>query len=89
LINRLAEIVCFKGAIPMENELYNRYLDSGADSYVEFLESEINRLKNYEKLVHFVAMDYHELSHDKISWQRDDWKKRCRQLIQSEYPDCE
>ena len=42
---------------------------------------EIMRLKRYEKLVQFIANDYHELSHDKAKWQRDDWKKRCRELL--------
>lgn len=47
---------------------------------------EIIRLKKYEKLVQFIANDYHELSHDKAKWQRDDWKKRCKKLIEV-YPD--
>ena len=37
---------------------------------------ELKRLEKYEKLVQFIANDYHELSHDKAQWQRDDWKKR-------------
>jgi len=43
--------------------------------------SEIERLRKYEELVGFIANDYHELSHDKIAWQRNDWKKRCHKLI--------
>ena len=43
--------------------------------------TEIERLQRYEKLVWFIANDYHELSHDKAKWQRDDWKKRCRELM--------
>ena len=42
---------------------------------------EMKRLEKYEKLVQFIANDYHELSHDKAKWQRDDWKKRCRELM--------
>mgnify|MGYP003351258979 CR=1 FL=1 len=49
------------------------------------LEQEINRLQQYEKLVQFIANDYHELSHDKAQWQRDDWKKRCKTLIEDDY----
>jgi hypothetical protein len=49
--------------------------------------SEIERLRKYEKLVHFIANDYHELSHDKAQWQRDDWKKRCKKLIEEYYED--
>ena len=43
--------------------------------------TEIERLQRYEKLVQFIANDYHELSYDKAKWQRDDWKKRCRNLV--------
>lgn len=45
---------------------------------------EIERLQRYEKLVHFIANDYHELSHDKAQWQRDDWKNRCKKLIEED-----
>ena len=45
---------------------------------------EIARLQKYEKLVQFIANDYHELSHDKAQWQRDDWKKRCKKLIEED-----
>ena len=45
---------------------------------------EIRLLRKYEELVRFIANDYHELSHDKAQWQRDDWKKRCKKLLQQE-----
>lgn len=48
---------------------------------------EVERLKKYEKLVQFIANDYHELSHDKAKWQRDDWKKRCKKLIEEDHID--
>jgi len=41
----------------------------------------IAELEKFKKLVEFIANDYHELSHDKAQWQRDDWKKRCKNLI--------
>ena len=44
----------------------------------------IRKLEKYEKLVQFIANDYHELSHDKAQWQRDDWKKRCKKLIEED-----
>jgi 7-keto-8-aminopelargonate synthetase-like enzyme len=47
-------------------------------------QKEIERLRKYEKLVHFIANDYHELSHDKAQWQRDEWKKRCKKLIEED-----
>jgi hypothetical protein len=43
----------------------------------------LEQLEKYKKLVEFIANDYHELSHDKAQWQRDDWKKRCKQLIET------
>jgi hypothetical protein len=46
---------------------------------------ELNRLAEYEKLVQFIANDYHELSYEKVMWQRDDWKKRCQKLIEEDY----
>jgi hypothetical protein len=45
---------------------------------------EIRRLRKYEQLVRFISNDYHELSHDKTQWQRDDWKKRCKKLLQED-----
>ena len=47
--------------------------------------TEIERLKRYEELVQFILNDYHELSYDKAKWQRDDWKKRCKKLIEDDY----
>lgn len=48
---------------------------------------EIERLRKYEQMVHFIANDYYELSYDKIRWQRDDWKKRCQKLMVEDFPD--
>lgn len=44
---------------------------------------EIETLRKYKDMVHFISCDYHELSHDKIRWQRDDWQRRCEKLIES------
>jgi hypothetical protein len=49
--------------------------------------NEIERLKKYEEMVQFIVNDYHELSYDKAKWQRDDWKKRCKQLIVNDWID--
>ena len=46
---------------------------------------EIERLRKYEALVHFISNDYHELSYEKVKWQRDDWKKRCEKLIAEDW----
>jgi hypothetical protein len=48
-------------------------------------DAEIERLRRYEKLVQFIANDYHELSYEKAQWQRDDWKKRCKKLIEEDH----
>ena len=54
------------------------------DIYVSKQEKEIERLQKYEKMVQFIANDYYEMSHDKVKWQRDDWKNRCRKLIEED-----
>ena len=40
------------------------------------------KLKKLYNLCYFIANDYVELSHDKIRWQRDDYMKRARRLLQ-------
>lgn len=57
------------------------------DGYVTKQEMEIKRLQKYEKLVRFIANDYCELSYDKAMWQREDWQKRCRKLIEEDHKD--
>ena len=61
-----------------------RYKTTDAMKVAKQLEKEVERLQRYEKLVQFIANDYHELSHDKAMWQRDDWKNRCRKLIEED-----
>jgi len=51
------------------------------ESAVKEANARIAELEKFKKLVEFIANDYHELSHDKAQWQRDDWKKRCKNLI--------
>jgi hypothetical protein len=62
---------------------------AGLQSEVELLRTEIERLQKYESMVHFIANDYVELSYEKAQWQRDDWMKRCKNTIGSEYKDVE
>ena len=64
-----------------EDELLKRYKDQSA-AVLEEKEKRIAELEKFKKLVEFIANDYHELSHDKASWQRNDWKKRCKKLLQ-------
>lgn len=54
---------------------------------IEKLRVELERLKRYEMMVWYIANDYHELSHDKAKWQRDDWKKRCQKLMAEDTDD--
>lgn len=53
-----------------------------AMSLIRKLEKRVEELQKYEGMVRFIANDYHELSHDKAYWQRDEWKKRCKKLIE-------
>lgn len=57
------------------------------ESAVKEANARIAELEKFKKLVEFIANDYHELSHDKASWQRNDWKKRCKKLIEEYYED--
>ena len=61
-----------------------RYKTTDAMKVAKQLEEEVNRLYQYERLVQSIANDYHELSHDKIQWQRDYWKKRCKKLLEDD-----
>lgn len=65
-----------------------KQLESGPGGIMEMKqtiadkEKEIERLSKYKELVQFIANDYIELSYEKAQWQRDDWSKRCRKLMQ-------
>ena len=48
-----------------------------SDSFLGFL-------KECSDFVAFVKNDYHELSYEKVMWQRDDWKKRAKRIWYSE-----
>lgn len=69
IVDRLRDMLPLSGFAPTENWLPYKAAD------------EIERLRKYEALVRFIANDYHELSYEKVQWQRDDWKKRCEKLI--------
>jgi len=43
------------------------------------------RLDKLEAFVMWIARDYVESSHDKVRWQRDDYIKRAKQLIEEIY----
>lgn len=44
-------------------------------------DADANWLRELEDFVHLVATDYVELSHDKIEWQRNDYRRRARRLL--------
>lgn len=48
-----------------------------AAARIETLELEVARLQRYESIVLYIVNDSHELSHDKIVWQRNDWRRKC------------
>ena len=50
-----------------------------AELIVESIDTEAIRLIKY------IANDYHELSHHKIEWQRNDYVKRCQQFLKNLY----
>jgi hypothetical protein len=59
----------------------NDRLISGPGGIMEMKQT-IADLEKYRNLVEFIANDYIELSYDKAQWQRDDWMKRCKKLIE-------
>ena len=75
IVDRLRDMLPNSEFAPSENWLPYKAAD------------EIERLRKYEALVHFIANDYHELSYEKVKWQRDDWKKRCEKLIAQDWKD--
>ena len=54
------------------------------DDEIVKLKKEILRLERYEKLVHFIASDYWELSYDKIRWLYTEYKTKSRKLIEED-----
>ena len=57
---------------------------NSVDDLMADLNAENERMREYQELIWFIANDYYELSYDKIKWQRDDWRKRCRKLIEED-----
>jgi vacuolar-type H+-ATPase subunit I/STV1 len=57
---------------------------NSVDDLMADLNAENEKLREYQELIWFIANDYYELSYDKIKWQRDDWRNRCRKLIEDE-----
>ena len=43
--------------------------------------AEANWLRDLEDFVYLIATDYVEMSHDKIEWQRNDYRRRARKLL--------
>jgi hypothetical protein len=65
-----------------EAELNECNLSFNAQVEENYLQSlDIERLEKYRNLVEFITSDYVELSYEKAQWQRDDWRKRCINLI--------
>jgi len=46
-----------------------------------------NRNDKLEAFVMWIARDYVESSHDKVRWQRDDYIKRAKELLDELYED--
>lgn len=56
----------------------------GRGEIIDQYRKEVERLQKYEKLVHFIANDYVELSHDKAQNEYILIIKKCRKLIEEE-----
>ena len=44
--------------------------------------SEYSKRLTAEQLIHYIASDYVELSHDKVRWQRDDFMRICQEWLE-------
>jgi hypothetical protein len=44
--------------------------------------SEYTKNLTAEQLIHYIANDYVELSHDKVVWQRNDFMKICQEWLE-------
>lgn len=40
------------------------------------------QMQEMTEFIRFIATDYIELSHDKVRWQRDDYVKRAKKLLE-------
>jgi len=58
----------------------NDKLISGPGGIMEMKQT-IANLEKYRDLIEYISSDYVELSYEKAQWQRDDWRKRCINLI--------
>jgi len=81
-IERLREV--FKTQVDVHVN-HIKGLKKQQEEELEIYRKEIERLREYRSVVHFIANDYYELSYDKIKWQRDDWRKRCQKVIEENY----
>jgi len=60
------------------------------DSACPLIEDEVivavaDRLDKLEAFVKWIALDFVELSHEKVRWQRDDYIKRAKELLDELY----
>ena len=44
--------------------------------------SEYTKNLTAEQLIHYIASDYIELSHDKVLWQRNDFIRICQEWLE-------
>jgi len=51
------------------------------EAEIAAIREKIAKLEKYRDLVRFIANDSYELSYEKAQQQRDDWRKRCQQLL--------
>ena len=44
--------------------------------------SEYTKNLTAEQLIHYIANEYVEISHDKVAWQRNDFMKICQEWLE-------
>ncbi|WP_296710896.1 antitoxin VbhA family protein [Rhodoblastus sp.] len=71
---------------PDSDGLFDRAAVLAHRAFRDALRAEIDEFEELRALVRFIASDYHELSAEKALWQRDDWKRRARALVQKYKP---
>lgn len=78
IVERLRAHVSMRGGLAKDEE-GNIVLPNGA--WAMMLEA-ADKLEKAEKLIHFIANDHHELSHDKVMSQRNEYVKLTRKYFE-------
>lgn len=86
--NELLDKMCKAYESVRGEECHVRSMEAAVEvvmPYIEQSQEEMKRLRRYEKMVHFIAADYLELSFHKSDVQRNEWRHKCERLIKEDY----